>query len=45
MPQADYCPNGNNSACDTIRSPLSTFYSQLTLDIAGRIGFGIIISV
>ncbi|MDR2439533.1 MAG: hypothetical protein LBE12_09230, partial [Planctomycetaceae bacterium] len=30
MPQADYYPNGNNSACDTIHYQLSTLhYSML----------------
>ncbi|MDR2440163.1 MAG: hypothetical protein LBE12_12460 [Planctomycetaceae bacterium] len=31
MSQADYYLNGNNSACDTINSPLSTLNSQLLL--------------
>ncbi|MDR2438603.1 MAG: hypothetical protein LBE12_04420 [Planctomycetaceae bacterium] len=30
MSQADYYPNGNNSACDTLNSQLSTLNSQLS---------------
>ncbi|MDR2440096.1 MAG: hypothetical protein LBE12_12110 [Planctomycetaceae bacterium] len=36
MPQADYYQNGNNSACDTIHSPLSTLHYYFAL--SGRWG-------
>ncbi|MDR2441188.1 MAG: hypothetical protein LBE12_17645 [Planctomycetaceae bacterium] len=36
MSQADYYPNGNNSACDTIHSPLPTLnYSPPLAGLAG----------